>query len=203
MIILNSFNEKVKEKIKQYSNQEYLDGYIKEEFLTDDGDADIFIYLESKDELFDSRTRGKQKELNSEIYDFIEEKSSMLDNDTRINFHINGIELTSKEQGIVKHLVKEHYAIELYKSQNEYLKIKNKIFKLIILGLTSFLLYIFFFFATDFDFFIEVFGFIFSFALWEGFDAMIYSLSEIKEEREAITQNLLMEIEFNDINIKD
>lgn len=200
---MNSFNEKVKEKIKQYSNQEYLDGYIKEEFLTDDGDADIFIYLDSKDELFDSRTRGKQKELNSEIYDFIEDKSSMLDNDTRINFHINGIELTSKEQGIVKHLVKEHYAIELYKSQNEYLKIKNKIFKLIILGLTSFLLYIFFFFATDFDFFIEVFGFIFSFALWEGFDAMIYSLSEIKEEREAITQNLLMDIEFNDINIKD
>ncbi|MBR6949623.1 MAG: hypothetical protein IKH54_05490 [Bacilli bacterium] len=200
---MNSFNEKVKEKIKQYSNQEYLDGYIKEEFLTDDGDADIFIYLDSKEELFDSRTRGKQKELNSEIYDFIEDKSSMLDNDTRINFHINGIELTSKEQGIVKHLVKEHYAIELYKSQNEYLKIKNKIFKLIILGLTSFLLYIFFFFATDFDFFIEVFGFIFSFALWEGFDAMIYSLSEIKEEREAITQNLLMDIEFNDINIKD
>ncbi len=200
---MNSFNEKVKEKIKQYSNQEYLDGYIKEEFLTDDGDADIFIYLESKDELFDSRTRGKQKELNSDIYEFIEEKSSMLDNDTKINFHINGIELTSKEQGLVKHLFKEHYAIELYKSQNEYLKIKNKIFKLIVLGLTSFLLYIFFFFATDFDFFIEVFGFIFSFALWEGFDAMIYSLSEIKEEREAITQNLLMEIEFNDINIKD
>ena len=200
---MNDFNEKVKEKIKQYSNQEYLDGYIKEEFLTDDGDADIFIYLESKDELFDSRTRGKQKELNSDIYEFIEEKSSMLDNDTKINFHINGIELTSKEQGLVKHLFKEHYAIELYKSQNEYLKIKNKIFKLIVLGLTSFLLYIFFFFATDFDFFIEVFGFIFSFALWEGFDAMIYSLSEIKEEREAITQNLLMEIEFNDVNIKD
>lgn len=200
---MNSFNEKVKEKIKQYSNQEYLDGYIKEEFLTADGDADIFIYLESKDELFDSRTRGKQKELNSDIYEFIEEKSSMLDNDTKINFHINGIELTSKEQGLVKHLFKEHYAIELYKSQNEYLKTKNKIFKLIVLGLTSFLLYIFFFFATDFDFFIEVFGFIFSFALWEGFDAMIYSLSEIKEEREAITQNLLMEIEFNDVNIKD
>ena len=200
---MNDFNEKVKEKIKQYSNQEYLNGYIKEEFLTEDGDADIFIYLESKDELFDSRTRGKQKELNSDIYEFIEEKSSMLDNDTKINFHINGIELTSKEQGLVKHLFKEHYAIELYKSQNEYLKIKNKIFKLIVLGLTSFLLYIFFFFATDFDFFIEVFGFIFSFALWEGFDAMIYSLSEIKEEREAITQNLLMEIEFNDVNIKD
>ena len=200
---MNDFNEKVKEKIKQYSNQEYLNGYIKEEFLTDDGDADIFIYLESKDELFDSRTRGKQKELNSDIYEFIEEKSSMLDNDTKINFHINGIELTSKEQGLVKHLFKEHYAIELYKSQNEYLKTKNKIFKLIVLGLTSFLLYIFFFFATDFDFFIEVFGFIFSFALWEGFDAMIYSLSEIKEEREAITQNLLMEIEFNDVNIKD
>ena len=200
---MNDFNEKVKEKIKQYSNQEYLDGYIKEEFLTEDGDADIFIYLESKDELFDSRTRGKQRELNSDIYEFIEEKSSMLDNDTKINFHINGIELTSKEQGLVKHLFKERYAIELYKSQNEYLKIKNKIFKLIVLGLTSFLLYIFFFFATDFDFFIEVFGFIFSFALWEGFDAMIYSLSEIKEEREAITQNLLMEIEFNDVNIKD
>lgn len=200
---MNDFNEKVKEKIKQYSNQQYLNGYINEEFLTDDGDADIFIYLDSKDELFDYRTRGKQKDLNSDIYDFIEDKSSMLDNDIKINFHINGLELTSKEQGMVKHLFKEHYAIELYKSQNEYLKTKNKIFKLLLLGLTSFLLYIFFFFATDFDFFIEVFGFVFSFALWEGFDAMIYSLSEIKEEREAITQNLLMEIEFNDENIKD
>jgi hypothetical protein len=44
----------------------------------------------------------------------------------------------------------------------------------------------------------EMFCFLFSFALWEGFDAMIYSFKEIKDEREAVTQNLLINIEYGE-----
>lgn len=193
---MNNFKKELKEKIKLYSNEKYLDEYIKKEFLTNDGDADIFIYLNNIDDLVDSRTRGNQTELNSEIYEYFESKSSMLENDTKISFHIEGINLTNKDKELVRHLFKEHYAIELYKVQREYNDIKNKIMKLVLIGLVSFICYIFLFFNTSFDFFVEVFGFIFSFALWEGFDAMIYSLSEAKDNREAVTQNLLTEIKF-------
>ena len=193
---MNNFKMELKNKIREYSNDNYLENYIRKEYLTDDGDADIYIYLNSIDDLVDSRTRGNQTELLSSIYEYFESKSSMLENDVKIKFHIEGLDLTNNDKELVKHLFKEHYAIELYKAQNDYKEIKNKIIKLVLIGIVSFICYVFFFFNTSFDFFVEVFGFIFSFALWEGFDAMIYSLSEAKDNREAATQNLLTEIKF-------
>lgn len=193
---MDSFKDKMMEKIKQYSNQQYLDGYIRKEFLTDDGDADIFLNITEKNELFDTWTVGDQVDLESDVYDFIEEKTSMLGNDIQIKLNITGCEFTPREQGIIKHVLKEHYAIELYKVQKEYVKYRNKIIFLIAVGVSSFLIYTLLFFFTNQDFFIEVFGFLFSFALWEALDALIYSFSEVKSEREAVTQNLLMNVEF-------
>ena len=192
---MNDFKKKMKEKIDLYSNKEYLDGYMRDEFMTDDNDADIYLKINEKDELFDSRTIDKQIDLNNDVYDFIEDKSSMLDSDVQIELHITGIDLDSHDQGVVRHILKEHYAIELYKVQKEYSRIKRKIFYLILVGLLSFIMYAFLFFFTDF-------GFLFSFALWEGFDSMIYDFKEIKKEREDITQNLLTNVVF-DVEKKD
>ncbi len=199
---MNGFKKKMKEKIDIYSNKEYLDGYMRDEFMTDDNDADIYLKINEKDELFDSRTIDKQIDLNADIYDYIEDKSSMLDSDVQIELHITGIDLDSHEQGVVRHILKEHYAIELYKVQKEYSRIKRKIFYLIFVGLLSFIMYAFLFFFTDFEFGLEILGFLFSFALWEGFDSMIYDFKEIKKEREDITQNLLTNVVF-DVEKKD
>ncbi len=194
---MDDFKKKVKEKIQQYSNKQYLDGYIKNEFLTNDGDADIFLKVNNRDEIFDSRTMGSQLDLNSEIYSFIEEKTSMLENDIQINLHIVGWRLKSKEQELVKHILKEHYAIELYKKQREYLDKKIKVISLFLTGLLTLLCYMFLYLFTDFEFFMEVFGFIFSFSLWEAFDLLIYDFTEVKNQREAVTQNLLTEVDFD------
>ena len=194
---MNDFKKKVKEKIQQYSNKQYLDGYIKNEFLTNDGDADIFLKVNSRDEIFDSRTMESQLDLNSEIYSFIEEKTSMLENDIQINLHIVGWRLKSKEQELVKHILKEHYSIELYKKQREYLDKKIKVISLFLTGLLTLLCYMFLYLFTDFEFFMEVFGFIFSFSLWEAFDLLIYDFTEVKNQREAVTQNLLTEVDFD------
>ena len=195
---MNEFKIKMKEKIKKYSNKEYLDGYIKKEFIIDNGCADIYLKINSIDQLFDVRTTGEQIDLNNKIYEFIEAKTSMLDNDVIIKLHIVSNLLSSKEQGIVKHTIKEHYAIELYKVQKKYTKYKKKIFYLIMFGLASFFTYLFLYLKTDFAFIFEVLGFLFSFSLWEAFDSMIYTFSDIKYEREATCQNLLLSVEFHD-----
>ena len=194
---MNTFKKKMIEKINIYSNKEYLDGYIKDEFITEDGDADIYLILNNYNELVDSRTAGHQLDLNHKIYKFIEEKSDMLENDTPLELHIIGLDLDNKIQGIVRHIIKEHYAIELYKIQKKYLKSRNKIITLAILGFISFIIYLGIFFYNDANFLLEIFGFIFTFSLWEAFDAYIYSLKDIKYERENITQNLLMKISFD------
>ena len=200
---MNTFKQEMKKKIQEYSNESYLDGYIKNEFLTEDGDADIFLNINKKSELFDTRTVGNQLDLNNSIYEYIEEKSSMLDNDIKLNLHIIGIDLDQKEKESIKHIIKEHFAIELYKIEKEYLHYKTKIMKLILVGLLSLLSYALLYLYTDFEFFLEVFGFIFSFALWKGIEDIIYSLAAVKNKREAITQNLLMAVEFSNEEIDE
>lgn len=203
---MNKFKKKLKEKIKLYSNKQYLDGYIKKEYLTDDGDADVFMKFNNKDDLIDSRTVHDQIDLVPDIYDFIEVKTSMLENDVKIHLHILGLDLNPHEQGIIKHIIKEHYAIELYKIQKEYVKYRNKIISLILIGLFAFSCYTYLYLYTNLNFFIEVFVFIFSFALWEALDCVIYSFSDVKKQRADITQNLLMNVGFEneekDINLK-
>ena len=68
---MNSIKNVVKEKIKKYSNEEYLDGYIKNEFLTDNGNADIFLKINNKEELIDTRTVGNQLDLNKSVYGYL------------------------------------------------------------------------------------------------------------------------------------
>ena len=195
---MNAFKKQMKDKINQYSNDKYLDGYIKSEYLTDDGDADIYLKINRKSELFKDWTVGNQLELDDNVYKFLEDKTSMLENDTQINLHIIGASIDQKDQDLIKHTFKEHYAIELYKIQKEYKTHKIKIITLFLFGLLSLLSYLWLYLFTEFDFFMEVFCFIFSFALWEAFDLIIYDFSDVKYEREAITQNLLTEIDIED-----
>lgn len=195
---MNDFKNKMNEKIKQYSRDEYLAGYIKNEYLTKDGDADIYLNIKNNNELFDSRTSDNQIDLNLNVYNYIENKSSVLSNDTILNLHIVGANLTAKEQGMVKHIFKEHYAIELYKIQKKYNKYRNKIIGLLFIGILTILSYFIIYFTENTSLLLEVFAFIFSFSLWEAGDCYIYTLSDIKIEREAITQNLMMNVEFDD-----
>ena len=194
----DDFKSKMKEKIKQYSDQKYLDGYIKDEYVTHDNDADIYLTLNTVDELLDSRTSGNQLDVLPSVYKFIEDKSEMLNNDMPLELHIKGIELESKTQGIVKHIIKEHYAIELYKIQKKYTKCRNKIIGLALIGIISLIIYTLIYLNINSNYALELFGFIFTFSLWEAIDSYIYSFSDIKYERENITQNLLMKVCFDD-----
>lgn len=197
---MNSFKKKVKEKIRIYSKQTYLDGYIKKEFLTEDGTAELFLNINNKDEIFDSYSTGEQQDLRKEIYHYIEEKTSMLGNEIPIRLNICGCTFTSHEQEIIKHILKEHFAIELFKIQQDYFSHRNKAILLIVLGIVSFLLYMLFEYISKTDYSLIIFSFISSFSLWEAMDSIIYTVSEIKYNREAITQNLLIDVEFIEKN---
>lgn len=194
---MNDFKKKMGKKIEQFSSKDYLDSYIRNEFLTDDGDADIYLKISSKDDLIDNRTVNNQIDLRSEIFEFVENKTALLDNDIKINLHIIGVKLSENEQIMIKNIFREHYAIELFKIQKDYKNQKEKVLSLFLIGCISLLSYLLLYLFTDFDFFLEVFGFIFSFALWEAFDQLIYEISDTKFEREAISQNLLIEIIFD------
>ena len=195
---MNEFKNKVNDKIKEYSKDEYLSGYINNEYSTNDNDADIYMNVKEKDEIIDRRTIRNQIDLKDEVYTYLEKKSAMLENDIPINFHIIGYEFTHHEQGIIKHLIKEHYSIELYKVQKEYKKTRNKAINLIVIGLVCLFIYLYLVLVLESTVISELFIFLFSFSLWEAFHSIIYIISEIKNKRESITQNLLTNVDFID-----
>ena len=195
---MDSFNSKVNEKIKIYSNDKYLDGYLKNEFLLDDGTAVIYLNIKDKYELFNSYTANNQLDLKDEIYDFIETKTSILGNHIPIQLNIIGTSFDSKEQVTIKHALKEHFAIELYNKQLEYKKHYNKIVFLICFGIIALIVYGLTTFVSSSPLFLTILSFLFSFSIWEAMDAIIYTISEIKYDREAITQNLLIDVQFPD-----
>lgn len=193
---MNDIKNKVEEKIKVYSNDEYLDGYIKNEYLLEDGNAKIMMKFDDKNELFDSRTFGNQLNLKESIYEYIDNKSEMLNNDINIHLHIVCSNLDKEEKNRIEHVIIEHYAIELYKIQKEFKRYKTKMYKLILVGILFFALYAIVALNVSSMFLIEVFSFLFSFTLWQAFETSIYTLNDIKLTREAITQKIVMDIKF-------
>ena len=194
---MNNIKKEVKEKINEYSKKEYLDKYITSEFLTDNGDANIYIKLNSKEELFDNRTIIHQKDLNNDIYEYLDTKSSILSSDVQINFYILGLDLSSSDKEEVKNLIKEHYAIELYKIQKEHKRFEIKILRLLLIGLFFSLVYALTIKYSNLDLFNDILLFLASFSMWEAFAFFIYDLNDIKRQREIITQKLLIDIYFD------
>ncbi len=196
---MNSFKKKVKEKIKKYSKEEYLDGYINDEFLTDDGKADIFLNINHLEELYDFKTAYAQTDLNEKVYKHIDTKASMLNNDIPLKLRIIGMQFDNKEQEQIKHIITEHYAIELYKIQKRFRRHNIKAINLLLLGIMFLLIYAIIALTLETVFIKEVLGFLFSFTLWEAFDEVLFTQGELKYQREVITQKLLMDIIFDDV----
>ena len=195
-----NIKKEIKEKVIKYLKKEYLDGYINKEYLTDDGDADIFLRLRDKYELFDYRTVDEQLELNKSIYSFVDDKSSMLDNNIQVNLHILGLELNEHDCGKVKHIIKEHYAIELYKIQKKYRNIKNITIMLALFGILMLVSYWLIYVTTKSSFLLEVFGFLFSFSLWKSFENILYIMKDYEYDSECIAQKILMNVELDKKN---
>ena len=120
----------------------------------------------------------------------------MLDNHIKLHLHSIGIDLESKEQGKIKHIISEHYAIELYKAQKEYQKCRLSIIRALLTGLLFLIIYVTIALRLPSKLFMEIVGFIFTFTLRYSFDKYINTLMNLKDKRESITQKLIMDINF-------
>ena len=86
----------------------------------------------------------------------------------------------------------------IHKIQKDYKKTRDKAINLIVIGLVCLLIYLYLVLIAESTVMSEIFVFLFSFSLWEAFHSIIYILSDVKDKRAAITQNLLTNVDFVD-----
>ena len=184
--------------VNKYSSKKSLDSYIDREFINEEGYAVININLYNGVQLFEPFSYKNQLELNSEIYDYIDNKVAVIPKDIPLKVIFRGKKISEKNQNEIKKLIREHYAIKLYEKQKELNLNRDKTIILAMLGIAMLFLYFYLSVRYNNTLFLEIFSIVASFSIWEAADFFILGRTKINVERFHITQKLIQEIEFEE-----
>lgn len=172
------------------------------EYLRSDGKAQIDVALYDGMEIFDPLSMGVQRELSSEIYDYIDRKLYMIPTlyEIRICFHGKLPEGVYEDE--IRSLMTEHYSF-IFRDKESDLRINS----LKILGLTLCgILFLALYFALELSsleaIFMEFLSIMGTFALWEAVDCWFLERKAIKIERLYAGQAVLSEITFDHTDIQ-
>lgn len=157
-----------------------LDEYITHEY----GDAvRIDISLYPGFDLFDPLSMGRQRELNRELYDYIDAKLYPIPLKYPVTLRFHGGSLTGEEQERVRTALREHYTLILL---DKGLDLKINLAKLLSLSLLGVFLLGAWFAAqlgSVQPLFAEILSIAGTFSLWEAVDLWLLERGTLKRER--------------------
>lgn len=184
-------------KVIQYrGNLQTLHRYIEQEYMDADGYAVIDVSLYDGLTLYDPMSLGKQRDLNQEIYDFIEQKAYIIPAQIPLKIRFHGNALSDAEQNEIRRLLSEHYTVVLHDKIWDKRNNRHKLFGMCAVGIAFLSLYFFFALKREDGLFLEILSVIGSFALWEAADCFILERKEINAELLNTAQHLTQEVEF-------
>lgn len=157
-----------------------LDEYIAREY----GDVvcvDINLYAGF--DLFEGLSMGRQRELNRDLYDYIDAKLYPIPLRYPVTLRFHGGGLTNQEQASVRSALQEHYALILL---DKGLDLKVNLAKLLSLSLLGLFL-LGAWFAAQLEsvqpLFTEILSIAGTFSLWEAVDLWLLERSALKREQ--------------------
>ncbi len=166
------------------------------EYLCPDGKAQIDVALHEGMELFDPLSVGRQRDMNVEIYDYIDRKLYAIPTlyEIRVCFHGELPKDTSEEE--IRAMFTEHYAF-MFRDKEADLRINSlKMIGLTLCGIVFLALY----FALELSnlkpLFMEFLSIMGTFALWEAVDCWLLERKALKMERLYTGQAVLSEVVF-------
>ena len=171
--------------------------YVREEFLCADGKAQIDIRLYDGLELFDPLSMGRQKELNGDIYAFIDAKLYAIPTHLPIRLCFHGA-LPGGTQQEVRALLQEHYLSVLRDKRLDLRINRIKIVSLALLGVALLALYFALELFISEALFMELLSIAGSFAIWEAVDCWLLERKSMDLEYLYAGQAALSEITFVD-----
>lgn len=176
-----------------------LHHYIEQEYMDADGYAAIDVCLYEGLELYDPMSVGRQRDLNQEIYDFIEQKANIIPAQVPLKIRFHGGNLSPEQKKEIQCLLSEHYTVMLHDKAWDKRINRRKLFGMTVVGVVFLSLYFFFALKREDGLFLEILSVIGSFALWEAADCMILERREINTEILNTAQHLTQDIEFMEI----
>lgn len=166
------------------------------EYLCSDGKAQIDVALPEGGGIFDPLSIGRQRDLNRDIYDYIDRRLYAIPTlyEIRVCFHGELPKDMSEEE--IRAMFTEHYAF-MFRDKEADLRINSlKMMGLALCGIVFLTLY----FALELSnlkpLFMEFLSIMGTFALWEAVDCWLLERKALKMERLYAGQAVLSEVVF-------
>lgn len=190
------------EQIKKYEEKKKkMSEYIKEEYIDASGIAVIDVNLDNL-EVFNPLSMGKQRTLNKEIIEYIDEKSYPIPVDIPIKINIYGsFEDRVKEEIINK--LQEHYDLML---NDKKFDLKINAIRSSVLFTIGVILLIFYLLLANFTvnkLGYEILSIVSTFIIWEAADFFILERYALRVSYYEIAQMVICEKTFVENNKKE
>ena len=195
-VMTKARKNQLKKATARRSNLLTLRQYIDQEYMDADGYAVIDIALYDGFARYHPLSLGRQLDLNEEIYDFIEQKASIIPAQLPLKLSFHGGNLDAAEQERVRQLLTEHYTVCLHDKLWDKRINRRKLVGMSAVGLFFLSLYFYFALKREDGLFLEVLSVVGSFALWEAADSLMLERRDINAEIRNIAQHLTQEVVF-------
>ncbi|MGN0585617.1 MAG: hypothetical protein ACI4JD_09205 [Ruminococcus sp.] len=161
-----------------------------------DGMISIDINLNNDYELYNPLSAGSDRELNSDIYDYIEEKSNLIPCNIPLRIRFHGRKFSDDEQNNIREIIGRHYAVAAIDKQWDIMSNTKKLIVMSVFGIAMLMTYFYLSVFVRNQIAVEIFSVLGSFSLWEAAGSFLIERPQLKREYNKIMQFKNQTIEF-------
>ena len=146
--------------------------------------------------LYDPMSIGFYKEINSDIYSYIEEKANLIPHTIPLKIRFHGIKITEAEENEVRQIMEKHYSVMLLDKQWDKITSTRKLIVMSVFGVIMLAIYFYLSLFAENPVLVELFSVLGSFSLWEAAGSFLLERPGLKRECKDIEQFRDQTIEF-------
>lgn len=173
-----------------------MSDFVRSEYINDKGEAVIHVQIDEDYEVYDPLSTGKTKDLNQDIYDYIDRQSNLIPSSIQLVIIFHGRTFTEEEQEHIRSMMHEHYQERWYDLQWDKIAQVRRVTWLTLVAAVMLGIYAYMTTSAEHAVFEEVLSMIGTVAGWEAADMMLLDRRDINIEMRNVKQNLNQTVVF-------
>lgn len=180
--------------MKTKQKKEELLKYI-EQIRDEDGNAVVDVNLGEDVPLYDPLSLKGQKDLNADIYGYIESQTNVIPAAVPLRIRFHG-DIPKEEQEEIGKMMQRHYMMKSFDIAWDLVANLRKMLLLALFGAAVLAVYLYLAITSDNALMTEILSIVGSFSLWEAADALLLERPRLKREHRNNEQSLNQRVEF-------
>ena len=152
------------------------------EITTKNDEAYIYLKIKDMDSIISGYSADERPTLNSDFYDLIETKASVIPLDLPLVLAIKNDNFTSSDKILIRKLIKNHFELKRVAKEVEEDTLRRKARFLLITGILCICISYVLWNMSSLTFINEIISVLASFSIWEFGSLMLFDYDELKEE---------------------